>query len=195
MAQAQTLAWPPLLLALTMPRATAAADRYPLPRARAEVAQLLPESLGVKAPAITSFAWINSKPLRAADLRGKVVVVEFWTFGCGNCRATVPAMRRLYRDHQWSDFQMIGVHTPEFDYEKPVPSVREAVKSQGIQFPVAIDNQYRIWNDFDNRYWPSIYVIDRRGVIRYAHIGELHAGTDDWRELTRRVDALIAERS
>jgi thiol-disulfide isomerase/thioredoxin len=192
---AQSISWTTLLLALSMPRAAETAEARVLPEPRKTVEEILPDSLGVKAPAITSPAWINSKPLRAEDLRGKVVLVEFWTFGCGNCQATAPAMRRLYRDYQRSDVVMIGVHTPEFDYEKQIPNVRDAVKKQGIQFPVAIDNSYRIWNDFDNRYWPTIYVIDRCGVIRYAHIGELHAGTDEWRELTRRVDGLLREKA
>lgn len=192
---AQSISWTTLLLALSMPRAAETAEARVLPEPRKTVEEILPDSLGAKAPAITSLAWINSKPLRAEDLRGKVVLVEFWTFGCGNCQATVPAMRRLYRDYQQNDVVMIGVHTPEFDYEKRIPNVRDAVRKQGIQFPVAIDNSYRIWNDFDNRYWPTIYLIDRRGVIRYAHIGELHAGTDEWRELTRRMDGLLREKA
>lgn len=192
---AQSISWTTLLLALSMPRAAETAEARVLPEPRKTVEEILPDSLGVKAPAITSLAWINSKPLRAEDLRGKVVLVEFWTFGCGNCQATVPAMRRLYRDYQQNDVVMIGVHTPEFDYEKRIPNVRDAVRKQGIQFPVAIDNSYRIWNDFDNRYWPTIYLIDRRGIIRYAHIGELHAGTEEWRELTRRMDGLLREKA
>ena len=192
---AQSISWTTLLLALSMPRAAEAAEARVLPEVRKTVEEILPGSLGLKAPAITSLTWINSKPLRAEDLRGKVVLVEFWTFGCGNCQATVPAMRRLYRDYLRGDVVVIGVHTPEFDYEKQIPNVRDAVKKQGIQFPVAIDNSYRIWNDFDNRYWPAIYLIDRRGIVRYAHIGELHAGTDEWRELTRRMDGLLREKA
>ncbi len=146
-----------------------------------------------RAPPIVSKIWINSAPIGPADARGKVVLVEFWTFGCGNCQATVPAMRRLWKDYRNNGLLVIGVHTPETDSEREPEHVRDAIAQMKISFPVALDNDYRIWKSFENRYWPTIYLIDTHGVLRFTHIGELHAGKSEWRDLTRRVEALVAE--
>ena len=146
-----------------------------------------------QAPPIVSKTWINSAPIRPADVRGRVVLVEFWTFGCGNCQATVPAMRRLWKDYRNNGLLVIGVHTPETDSERELEHVRGAIERQKISFPVALDNDYRIWKSFGNRYWPTIYLIDAHGALRFAHIGELREGTSEWRDLTRRIEALVAE--
>ena len=145
------------------------------------------------APPIVSKTWINSAPIRPADLKGRVVLVEFWTFGCGNCQATVPAMQRLWSDYGDRRLVLVGVHTPETSTEREPGNVRAAIAEQKISFPVALDNDYRIWKSFGNRYWPTIYVIDARGALRFTHIGELHVGTNEWRDLTRRIDALLRE--
>jgi thiol-disulfide isomerase/thioredoxin len=146
-----------------------------------------------RAPPIVSKIWINSAPIRPADVRGKVVLVEFWTFGCGNCQANVPAMRRLWKDYRNNGLLVIAVHTPETDSERDPEHVRHAITRMKIYFPVALDNDYRIWRSFGSRYWPTIYLIDAHGALRSSHIGELHEGTSEWRDLTRRIEALVAE--
>jgi thiol-disulfide isomerase/thioredoxin len=116
--------------------------------------------------------WLNSEPLTAADLRGHVVLVDFWTFTCVNWIRTVPYLRAWdakYRDH---GLILIGVHTPEFPFERDVGSIRAAVEERRIAYPVAVDSDYTIWNAFANRYWPALYVGDDKGEIRFHHFGE-----------------------
>ncbi len=126
-----------------------------------------------KAPEITAISgWLNSKPLSIARLRGKVVLVHFWAFGCGNCVNASPHMNELYKKYEGSDFVMIGVHTPEFDSEKDADALRAAVKRMKITYPVAADNDYSTWNSYGNRYWPADYLIDKNGNVRYKHVGE-----------------------
>lgn len=117
-------------------------------------------------------AWLNSAPLTPAGLRGKVVLIDFWTYTCINWRRTLPYVRawaEKYRDH---GFITIGVHTPEFSFERNVDNVRWAVKNMQIDYPVAIDSEYAIWRAFNNEYWPALYLIDARGHIRYHQFGE-----------------------
>jgi thiol-disulfide isomerase/thioredoxin len=145
---------------------------------------------------LSGLRWVNVRPISAADLRGKVVVVEFWTFDCVNCRRTVPAMRTLagsYRAAQ--DVVVIGIHTPELDHERRFDNVRRAVDRLGLRFPVAQDNDYTAWRAFDNHYWPALYVIDRSGAIRTRHIGELHFGTPAWKALIGNIEALRSRAS
>ena len=135
--------------------------------------------------------WVNTKPLRAGDLAGRVVVVEFWTFDCINCRRTVPAMRQLAATYaRAQDVVILGVHTPEFAHEREGASVRRAVERLELNYPVAQDNEYKTWQAFGNRSWPSIFVLDRRGVVRLKHIGELHRGTADWNTVLRSIEEL-----
>ncbi len=117
-------------------------------------------------------AWINSPPLDLAKLRGKVVMVEFWTFACYNCLNALPHVKALEAKYRDRGFVVVGVHTPELPHEKVEANVREQVKSLGIVYPVVIDNGYRIWNSFKNQYWPAAYFIDANGRIRYHHFGE-----------------------
>ncbi|MBJ3814963.1 redoxin domain-containing protein [Shimwellia pseudoproteus] len=116
--------------------------------------------------------WINSPPLTAAALKGHVVLVDFWTYDCINCQHTLPHVRELYRKYQPRGLVVIGVHTPEYPWEKNLPSVQDAVRKWGIRYPVVTDNQYRIWQAFGNRYWPAQYYFDSRGQLRYAAFGE-----------------------
>jgi len=116
--------------------------------------------------------WINSPPLTAASLKGKVVVVDFWTYSCINCLRTLPYVKAWYAKYKDSGLVVIGVHTPEFPFEKDEANVRKAVHDLGITYPVAMDNDYRIWRAFNNEYWPAHYFIDAQGVIRFHHFGE-----------------------
>src|SRR6202522_1846849 len=116
--------------------------------------------------------WINSPPLTPASLRGKVVLVDFWTYSCINCLRTLPYIKAWNEQYKNSGLVIIGVHTPEFPFEKDAGNVRKAVKDLGITYPVAMDNDYRIWRAFNNEYWPADYFIDARGRIRFHHFGE-----------------------
>lgn len=116
--------------------------------------------------------WLNSQPLTAADLRGKVVLVDFWTYSCINCIRTVPYVRAWAEKYKDQGLVVIGVHAPEFAFEKQVDNVRKAVADFGIRYPVAVDNDYRIWRAFENSYWPAHYLIDAKGQLRYRHFGE-----------------------
>jgi thiol-disulfide isomerase/thioredoxin len=116
--------------------------------------------------------WINSKPLTAKDLKGKVVLVDFWDYSCINCIRSVPYIRAWADKYKDSGLVVIGVHTPEFDIEKQLLNVQKAVRKFGITYPVALDSNYDIWNAFHNQYWPAHYFIDATGKVRYEHFGE-----------------------
>lgn len=141
------------------------------------------------APEITNDTWINANaPVRLADLRGKVVVVEFWTFGCYNCQNVLPYIKEWDAKYEGDDFEVVSVHYPEFTYERDVDNVRAAVQEAGIQYPVAIDNEGVTWRAYNQRYWPVWYVLDKNGVIRYKHIGE-----GGYTETEGVIQALLAE--
>jgi thiol-disulfide isomerase/thioredoxin len=148
----------------------------------------LPAFVGRQAPEITSPAWINSEPRSLKELRGKVVLVEFWTFGCWNCRNVEPQIKKWHEEYADRGLVVIGIHTPEFAYEKNVRAVKAYVAENGIRYAVAIDNDFTIWDRFGNHYWPAIYLIDQHGVIRYVRVGE--GGS---RETEGMIRALLAE--
>ncbi len=116
--------------------------------------------------------WLNSPPLTREQLRGKVVLVDFWTYSCINCIRSVPYVRAWADRYRDKGLVVIGVHTPEFAFERDLANVRKAVAQFGITYPVAIDNNWTIWRAFDNRYWPAHYLADAQGRIRYHHFGE-----------------------
>ena len=116
--------------------------------------------------------WLNSPPLSAEGLRGKVVLVDFWTFGCINCRNALPYVREWHRKYKDQGLVVVGVHSPEFAYEKNIGNVKRAVGDLGIAFPVAVDNNFAIWRAFNNHYWPAHYFVDAQGRIRFHHFGE-----------------------
>lgn len=135
-------------------------------------------------------AWINSPPLRIEQLRGKVVLVDFWTYSCINCLRTIPFLRAWANKYKDSGLVIVGVHTPEFPFEKDLANVREAIRNLGILYPVAVDNDYEIWGAFDNEYWPAHYFIDIHGKIRHKHFGE---GSTEQSE--RWIQELLRERN
>ncbi len=132
--------------------------------------------------------WLNSPPLTAADLQGKVVLIDFWTYSCINCIRTIPYIRAWGEKYRDQGLRVIGVHTPEFAFEKNVGNVRKAIDGFGITFPVAIDNGFKIWRAFDNNYWPALYLIDATGRIRHHQFGE---GGYDTTE--KAIQELLAE--
>src|SRR3981081_2579567 len=116
--------------------------------------------------------WLNSEPLGPAELRGHVVLVDFWTLTCINWLRTEPYVRAWSQAYRDDGLVVIGVHTPEFSIEHEIDSVRHATNERGIDYPVAVDNDYAIWSAFDNHYWPALYFIDADGIIRDHHFGE-----------------------
>jgi thiol-disulfide isomerase/thioredoxin len=116
--------------------------------------------------------WLNSEPLGPTDLRGRVVLVDFWTLTCINWLRTEPYVRAWSQAYRDDGLVVIGVHTPEFSFEHEIDSVRQATKERRIDYPVAVDNDYAIWRAFDNHYWPALYFVDREGIIRDHHFGE-----------------------
>ncbi|MGE8154804.1 cytochrome c biogenesis protein DipZ [Pseudomonas vancouverensis] len=116
--------------------------------------------------------WINSPALSNESLKGKVVLVDFWTFDCINCKHTLPYVKDWAKKYAKDGLVVIGVHTPEYGFERIIDNVRAKVKEYGITYPVAIDNNYAIWRNFDNQYWPAHYLIDAKGQVRYTHFGE-----------------------
>jgi thiol-disulfide isomerase/thioredoxin len=116
--------------------------------------------------------WLNSQPLTAAGLRGKVVLVDFWTYTCINWRRTLPYVQAWADKYKDQGLVVIGVHTPEFGFEKDADNVRQAVKEMGIDYPVAMDSGYALWRAFENEYWPALYFIDAQGRIRHHQFGE-----------------------
>jgi cytochrome c biogenesis protein CcdA/thiol-disulfide isomerase/thioredoxin len=124
-------------------------------------------------------AWLNSPPLTPQNLRGKVVLIDFWTYSCINCLRTLPFVKAWYAKYKDDGLVVIGVHTPEFAFEKNIDNVRQAVTELGIDYPVTLDDDYTIWRAFDNQYWPAHFVIDSSGHIRGHHFGEGdYAGTE-----------------
>ena len=139
------------------------------------------EWIGKPAPEIHTGQWVNSMPLTLASLRGKVVLLEFWTYGCYNCRNTIPYIKTWYDRYKGSAFQIVAVHSPEFEGEKDFLSVVTRTKELGIRYPVVTDNEMEIWNDYHQEYWPVLYLIDKNGLIRYVHVGEGHyEETEQW---------------
>lgn len=116
--------------------------------------------------------WLNSRPLDIADLRGKVVLVDFWTYGCVNCVNTLPHVTALYEKYRDRGLVVVGVHTPEFPFERSASNVQAALKRHGITYPVAQDNDSKTWNAYRNQYWPAQYIVDQNGKVVFQHAGE-----------------------
>jgi thiol-disulfide isomerase/thioredoxin len=144
--------------------------------------------IGMSAPDIANDTWLNGAPLHLSDLRGKVVMVEFWTFGCHNCQNVEPYVKQWHQKYAGRGFVVIGVHSPEFPREREIENVTRYIKEHDIQFPVPIDNDFSTWNKYGNRYWPAMYLIDKQGVIRYVRIGE-----GGYQETERLIQSLLGE--
>jgi thiol-disulfide isomerase/thioredoxin len=130
--------------------------------------------------------WLNSDPLTLAQLRGKVVLVNFWTYGCINCVNTLPHVVELYEKYKDRGLVVIGVHAPEFPFEKSTANVAAALKRHGITYPVAQDNNFATWNAYNNQYWPAQYIVDPQGKVVF-----MHAGEGQYDEIERTVRSLL----
>jgi thiol-disulfide isomerase/thioredoxin len=147
----------------------------------------IPE-LGV-APELHDGVWLNTEqPLKLADLRGQVVLLEMWTFGCINCQRVIPHVREWYETYKDQGLTVIGNHYPEFEYEADLANLEQAIAELNVPYPVLQDNDRETWSAYRNRYWPTTYLIDKQGVIRYVHIGEGH-----YAETEAAIQALLAE--
>ena len=133
--------------------------------------------------------WLNTEPLTLDDLRGKVVVIDFWTYSCINCLRTLPHVTSWYETYRDAGLVVVGVHSPEFAFERVPGNVSRAVEDLGIEYPVALDNEFETWRAWGNAYWPAKYFVDRRGRVRYAHVGE-----GDYEESERIIRTLLAEK-
>lgn len=143
------------------------------------------------APEFTGLSnWLNSGPLTIASLRGKVVMVNFWTYGCVNCVNTLPHVTQLYAKYKNKGLVIVGIHTPEFPFEHSASNVQAALKRHGITYPVAQDNNSATWNAYHNQYWPAQYIVDQSGRIVYTHAGE-----GAYEEIDRTVGKLLNAQS
>jgi thiol-disulfide isomerase/thioredoxin len=136
----------------------------------------LPEFQGIS-------EWLNGSPLTISSLKGQVVLVQFWTFSCINCQRTLPYVVQWHQKYASRGLKVIGVHTPEFGFERDANNVKQALRKYQITYPVPLDNAYKTWNAYSNEYWPNLYLGDRQGVLRYSHSGE---GAYDTTEQTIR---------
>jgi thiol-disulfide isomerase/thioredoxin len=141
------------------------------------------------APELASGDWINSEPLALKDLRGRVVLIDFWTFGCYNCRNTLPFIKGWHDRYRDKGLTVVGVHSPEFDYEKKVENLRREVASLEIHYPVVSDNDYKTWDAYNVAAWPTVFLLDKQGRIRWRHVGEGH-----YDEAERIIQELLAEK-
>ena len=134
--------------------------------------------------------YINTKPISLADLKDKVILVDFWTYSCINCIRTIPHLNEWYDKYSDKGLVIVGIHTPEFDFEKNTENVKSAIEKFGIKYPVLQDNDKETWNEYDNKYWPRKYLVDDEGYIRYDHIGE-----GAYPETEKVIQALLSERA
>jgi thiol-disulfide isomerase/thioredoxin len=148
----------------------------------------LPAVVGGRAPEVTGVAWLNSPPQTLAALAGKVVLVEFWTFGCYNCRNVEPHVKEWHRRYAERGLVVIGVHTPELRDERNVDDVRRYLREHEISYPVVVDNDFTTWNRYGNNAWPALYLVDKRGLVRLVRIGE-----GGYTETERFIEALLGE--
>jgi len=132
--------------------------------------------------------WLNSEPLTMRQLRGKVVLIDFWTYTCINCVRTLPHVKSWYDKYKDQGLVVVGVHTPEYPFERSTDNVKTAIKRFAITYPVAQDNQYATWNAYNNRYWPAVYLINKKGQVVYQHFGE-----GEYKETEAKIRSLLAE--
>jgi len=150
---------------------------------------LIAASKAKSAPPLVEGQWLNSEPATLENLRGRVVLVDFWTFGCYNCRNTLPTLKRLDAEYRDKGLTIVGVHTPESEHEKKFANIEDAVKRLGIKYPVVTDGGGDTWRAYNIEAWPTVVILDKQGRIRYTHIGE---GAYDVQEKVIRT--LLAEK-
>jgi thiol-disulfide isomerase/thioredoxin len=170
--------------------ATVASVACAVPAAAGERSQASP--LAPPFPSARAADWIGT-PVTWEGLRGRVVLLDVWTFACSNCRATIPWLKDVRQRYAERGLALVGVHTPEFTFERERAKVEAEVRRHGIDYPHLLDNDSSYWNALGNEYWPTVYLVDRCGRLRDRQIGEVHSGRDSGRRLESRIDALLAE--
>ncbi len=177
------------LLALPLTVIAAARLRPATPTSAAPPSLMSPlPDLGAMPELTGGGPWINGPAITRESLRGRVALIEIWTFGCYNCLNALPHIKETAARYKDAGLVTIGVHTPEFDREKVAANVERRVKELGVVFPVVMDNEFAIWRSFNNRYWPSVYIVDKKGRIRFHHDGE-----GKYSEIDAAVRTLLAE--
>ena len=138
-------------------------------------------------------AWVNAGPVTTDSLKGRVVLLDFWTFDCWNCYRSFPWLNDLEERFSGRDFTVIGIHSPEFAHEKDRDNLVAKVKEYGLKHPVMMDNDLGYWRALGNRYWPAFYLVDKEGLVRYLHVGETHKGDRRARAIEEDLRLLLAE--
>jgi len=147
-------------------------------------------------PAFSSTApqdWFNSTPLTVEALRGKVVLLDFWTFDCWNCYRSFPWLKDLEAKLVGEPFTVVGIHSPEFEHERDRKNVAAKIKEFRLHHPVMLDNDFKYWKALNNRYWPAFYLIDKHGRVRHLHVGETHTGDTRARQIEAQIRTLLTE--
>jgi alkyl hydroperoxide reductase subunit AhpC len=170
-------------------RANDTATDIPVTNDPGEEDALVDLAKAVSAPKLQGENWTNSAPLELDQMKGQIVLIEFWTFDCYNCRNTLPSIKSFNDKYGTRGLTVIGVHTPELDQERVWPNVAQAVKELGITYPVVSDNGYQMWKAYRVEAWPTIFILDRQGRIRFRHTGEGEYGLEE-----RVIQKLLAER-
>lgn len=132
--------------------------------------------------------WLQSPPLKLSGLRGKVVGVEFWTHGCGYCVHAAPRLQQLADKYGPQGFLLIGVHTPEFETEKNIPDIKRFLMHSHITYPIALDHEAAVWRAYGNQYWPTLYLLDKHGRLRFTHVGD-----GGYSSIAKDIEHLLAE--
>jgi thiol-disulfide isomerase/thioredoxin len=158
----------------SLPSTIEAANTKPIVNATLETStEIARNTNGKSLPEFTGVQeWLNSSPLTIADLKGKVVLIHIWTFACINCQRTLPYVVKWHEQYAKQGLKVVGIHTPEFPFERDINQVKSALSKHRITYPNAIDNRHQMWSAYDNQYWPHLFLADRRGIIQYDHIGE-----------------------
>jgi thiol-disulfide isomerase/thioredoxin len=154
---------------------------------------IVPNSKSPVAPEFAPGTWINSEPLTLQELRGRVVLIEFWTFGCYNCRNTLPSVKSWDARYHDKGLTVVGVHSPELENEKQLENVRREVASLGIRYPVVTDNDYATWKAYNVEAWPTIFLLDKDGRVRWSHVGE--GAYDQTEQLIQKLLAEVNKQS
>lgn len=141
----------------------------------------------------TQKEWLNSKPLGKKDLLGKVTLIDFWTFDCWNCYRSFPWLHEVEQNYKVKGFQIIGIHSPEFGHEKIHSNIKDKIKQFKITNAVMVDNDMAFWRVMKNRYWPSYYLVDKKGQVRANFIGETHKNSSQANKIEALIEALLAE--
>jgi thiol-disulfide isomerase/thioredoxin len=146
---------------------------------------MIEEAKAPLAPEISSGMWINSEPLTLKGLQGRVVLIDFWTFACYNCRNTLPSLKKWDAQYRDKGLTIIGVHTPELDFERDIDQLRREVAGLGIKYPVVTDQDYSTWKAYRVEAWPTLFLLDKQGRIRWSHVGEGYY--DETEELIKKL--------